>query len=190
MKYLADLLTVLRFVAAGVTAWLLIQDRWSWAAVSFGLGLLSDAFDGMAARRWPYSDAEAARLPWRKHPHALDNAADLALSSAGLVGLSLSLLPLWQAIGLLTGVAGVSLVFVIHVNIMIDEGRPEAAEKTDVVHGFVYGIELVAMLVIMTVLATPAWPFIVTLYAMCGIPLLWMKRDRLTSRPEVDYRRT
>lgn len=185
MKYLADLLTLLRFLMAAATLGFLLTNQWGPAAIAFGIGLLSDAFDGICARTWPF-EPESSHW-WRKNPHAFDNAADLSLSTAGLVGLGFSLLPFWHAAGVLVGVAGVSVMFVKHIEIMIDEGRPRAAEITDVIHGFVYGVEMIAMLVIMTIMATSAWVVILVVYVIAGIPLLWLKRDRLLSRTEVDY---
>ncbi len=190
MKYIADLLTALRFVGAGVVGYASWQGLWVLALVAFIVGILSDAFDGPAARRWPHSPADNARLPWRKDPHAFDNAADLALSTAGLLGLTFSQLSVELASLLVVAVALVSVAFVRSVEAYKSAGKPKVAEKIDVAHGFVYGAELAAMLVAMTVLATDAWSILVIVYVVAALPLLWFKRDRITSRREVDYSRS
>jgi phosphatidylglycerophosphate synthase len=190
MKYIADLLTMTRFITAIVVGYAAWQDMWSLALVAFIVGILSDAFDGPAARKWPYSAADNQRLLWRRDPHGFDNAADLALSTAGLIGLTFSRLPYQLAVMVILFVALLSVAFVRSVEAYKKEGKPKTAEMVDVTHGFVYGIELTAMLIIMTTLAMPhSWPFMVLLYGAGASPLLWFKRDRITSRSEVDYSR-
>ena len=190
MKYLADVLTALRFVAAVVVGFAAWQDAWLLATTVFIVGILSDAFDGPAARKWPYSVADDMRLPWRRDPHFFDNAADLALSTAGLLGLTFSQLSFVQACIVIAAVAAISFYFVRTVEWYARHGRPDTAEKFDVAHGFMYGAELATMLVVMTALVSEYWPFMVFVYIICAIPLLWFKRDRITSRSEVDYSRT
>ena len=152
----------------------------------FLIGILSDAFDGIAARRWPYTPTENARYPWRKDPHAFDNAADLSLSTAALLGVTFSLLSFWGAITTVVAVASVSLMFVEAVELAA-KTDVKRAERIDVTHGFVYGAELFAMLVVMTWQASEHWLWVVVGYIVLACPLLWAKRDRITSRPEVDY---
>ena len=186
MKFIADGLTALRVLSAIGVALCIWQGAWVLATVVFLVGILSDAFDGIAARRWPYSPAENARYPWRKDPHALDNAADLSLSTAALLGVTLALLSFLEATVVVATVAGVSLVFVKAVELAA-RTDVKCAERIDVAHGFVYGAELFAMLVIMTWQAFELWPWVVAGYVILACPLLWVKRDRVTSRPEVDY---
>jgi len=186
MKYVADALTLLRVVlaiAVGVAIW---QDAWVLATTLFVVGILSDAFDGPAARKWPYSAEENAKLFWRNDPHVLDNTADLALSTAGLLGVTFMLLSFWAAVGVIAAVALTSLCFAQVVGI-VGKTNPKRAEKIDVVHGWIYGTELTTMLIVMTIQATDAWGYPIALYAICGLPLLWFKRDRIMSRAELTY---
>ncbi|AHB42514.1 hypothetical protein RAAC3_TM7C00001G0670 [Candidatus Saccharibacteria bacterium RAAC3_TM7_1] len=186
VKFIADGLTVLRVLSAAGVALCIWQGAWELATIVFLVGILSDAFDGIAARRWPYSPSENMRYPWRKDPHAFDNAADLSLSTAALLGVTLALLPFWGAVAVVIAVAGVSLIFVKSVELAA-KTDVKRAERIDVAHGFVYGAELFVMLVVMTWQAFEFWPWIVAGYVVLACPLLWAKRDRITSRPEVDY---
>lgn len=190
MKYLADLLTLLRFICAGVVGIAAWQNNWKLALVAFAIGILSDAFDGPAARHWPYTESENKSKPWRRDPHVFDNMADLSLSTAGFVGLTLTQLSLLQAGLVLASIALLFVYFVQMVEWYARHGRPDMAEKFDVAHGFVYGAELAAMLIIITALAMPYWwPVAALAYMPLGLCLLWFKRDRITSRAEVDYSR-
>lgn len=190
LKYVADALTGLRFVTAIVVSWAGLSQLWDVAMVAFIVGILSDALDGPAARKWPYTPEENQRLVWRRNdPHMWDNAADLALMSGGLVGVTLGLLPFWQAGLVCVGTALLSVCFVVALEGAARKRRPKLAERIDVVHGWVFGLELVAVLVVVTVHATDAWPVWLITYTVVLLWLVRFKWDRVTSRPEVNYSR-
>lgn len=186
MKYIADILTALRVllaIAVLVFAW---QDMWVGAVWLFIAGILTDAFDGIAARKWPYTAEQNARLWWRKNPHAFDNNADLALSTAGVVGLTLTQLSLLQAVGVMAAVGLTSFVIQSIVD-RIGPNNPKWAERIDVAHGWLYAAELSAMLVWMIILATNDWRRYLVVATIAGMFLLFIKWDRVISRRELTY---
>lgn len=77
MRYIADVLTLMRVLLACIVPVCILHHEWVLALVLFGVAALSDALDGWCARRWPYTPEEEARLPWRRiDHHALDNGPD------------------------------------------------------------------------------------------------------------------
>jgi len=183
-KYIADGLTVLRVWSAATVLLSGVLGNWELALVMFIVGALSDAFDGPAARRWPYTEEENRRYWWRKDAHQFDNFADLLLSGAGMVSLALYYLPWWQA-GLV--VAGIGLVSFVIQTIVDRTGprNPKLAERIDVAHGWLFGLELATMLVLMTLIVGANW--LLPMYVIAAAPLLWFKWDRVTSRSELTY---
>ncbi len=184
MKYIADALTVLRVLSAAGVLLAALSGEWSVALCLFIVGILSDAFDGPAARRWPYTEDENQRFWWRRDAHQFDNTADLLLSGAGMIGLSLHYLVWWQA-GLV--VASLGLVsFVIQTIVdHIGKTNRRLAERIDVMHGWLVAAELVIMLVLLTMLADASWLWLP--YVVAALFLLWFKWDRATSRSELTY---
>ena len=191
MKYIADLLTALRFIAALVTAIAAFSGAWTLALVAFIVGILSDALDGPMARRWPYTAEESARMWWRqrKDPHAWDNNADLVLSTCGLLSVTFGLFDFWPAFFAFIGVALLSGCFLLALEIAARSSRPKLAECIDVAHGWVFGLELMAMLIIMTAQVTSDWQVWAIAYLALGSMIVITKWDRATSRLEVDYSR-
>lgn len=185
MKYIADVLTVLRLVSAFVIFFAILQESWVLAAALFAFGILTDAVDGVAARRWPYSDAENRRLWWRRDAHLFDNVADSSLAFAALLGLAI-VMPVWWLV--LCGVAMGSILFLVAIE-RSRHSRPQLAERIDVCFGWTYGALLASTLVYLTWQAAGAQTLSVWLgvYVVAGLGLLWMKRDRLVGRPELDY---
>ncbi|MBC7512784.1 CDP-alcohol phosphatidyltransferase family protein [Candidatus Saccharibacteria bacterium] len=186
MKYIADGLTALRVFSAAIVLLAIWQGMWTIATLVFIIGLLTDAFDGTAARRWPYSNKENARLWWRKDAHKLDNNADVALSGAAMVGLGFSLLVWWQAVIVIAALAALSGV----IQLVVDRtgvNNPKRAERIDVAHGWLYVSELAAMLILLTAQATDDWERFLVVYSIGGFLLLWAKWDRATSRSELTY---
>jgi CDP-diacylglycerol--glycerol-3-phosphate 3-phosphatidyltransferase len=105
---LPNALTMLRLAVVPVFAVLLVQDgglddadRY-WAAVVFGLAILTDRYDGMIARRTGQV-TEFGKLA--------DPIADKALTGTALVGLSvLELLSWWVTVVILAREVGVTLL--------------------------------------------------------------------------------
>lgn len=81
--WLADVLTGLRFIAAiGLFAMAYLgAGSVGLALMIFTLGELTDAFDGMAARKWLYPD-DGRRRWWRVYASEIDQVADIALGVA------------------------------------------------------------------------------------------------------------
>ena len=186
MKYIADGLTALRMLLAAILLVLIWQSLWALATVVLVVGILSDAFDGIAARRWPYSAEENQRLWWRKDAHQLDNLADLMLSGAALVGLALSLLDFWSAV-VVVAIVGLTSAVIDRIVQIVGRKNPVKAERIDVAHGWLYGAELAVMVGMMTRQASEHWVAILTGLAFSALPLLWLKWDRITSRAELTY---
>ncbi|WP_233491680.1 CDP-diacylglycerol--glycerol-3-phosphate 3-phosphatidyltransferase [Blastococcus sp. TBT05-19] len=105
---LPNALTVLRLLVVPVFAVLLLQDdglddrdRY-WAALVFGLAIITDRYDGMIARKTGQV-TEFGKLA--------DPIADKALTGTALIGLSiLGLLPWWVTIVVLVREVGVTLL--------------------------------------------------------------------------------
>ena len=194
MNKVADALTLFRLFSAPVLLALLLCGQWQAAMVLFIVAILSDAFDGLAARRWPPKEHR-----FRKDPHAFDNAADGALSVlavAGLLGrVFLAWLNDWAEATLFVGwaIAAVLILLVTGVFLfLVGQLVPASAEKVDVLHGFFYGILLLATLSQITILATTgaATAMWACLIGAATVAICFVKWDRLTSRPEVTYNGT
>jgi CDP-diacylglycerol--glycerol-3-phosphate 3-phosphatidyltransferase len=105
---LPNALTVLRLAVVPVFAVLLVQDgglddadRY-WAALVFGLAILTDRYDGMIARRTGQV-TEFGKLA--------DPIADKALTGTALIGLSvLELLPWWVTVAILVREVAITLL--------------------------------------------------------------------------------
>ena len=192
MKYVADALTFLRYIAALTIAVLALfivfgdhDGLWPLVMTLFIVGILSDALDGPAARQWPYRQVEERRMWWRKDSHKWDNNADLALSSAVFGSLAFSQLSWLAAIAVLALVGGLSALIDANVQKLRQPGKFHKAEWLDVFHGWIYALELIAGLVLITILATDSWPAWTMAYALASAVLLVFKWDRATTRPEV-----
>lgn len=181
MKYLADVLTFFRFPAAFAVFGLIMFHQWDMAAVLFALAILSDALDGIVARRW-----QPAERWYRKNPHDFDNAGDSLLFFAALVGLALEGRPIWDIVLTVCVVSTPVIVF------LISKLRPSRAEKLDVVFGWCFGILLFWMLCDITLEAlygSELWlaRMIGCAYGLVACAIVRFKWDRMTSRPEVTY---
>lgn len=181
MKYLADVLTLFRLIAAFAVAYLIITEMWSAALVVFLVASLSDALDGLCARRWPYSPADEARLPWRRiDPHAIDNIPDALMVALAVIALTLSF-DYW--IWLFVLIYGVSAIFMVSIRTLLRRGVVRSAEIVDVMFGWwffgsivmivyelAYRADFVALVLVASVIALPV--------------LMYYKRDRAFARPE------
>lgn len=195
MKYLADTLTVLRFVLAVIVAVLIVfYGNWEYALELTAIGILTDAFDGVAARKWPIADED------RFHPfdgHAFDNMADAALCGVLVFAPALRLilarvngwqdgwLPLWAVILLLV-VECLATPFFLLATAKLQE---DSARRIDIIHGWYAALLMVGSLVLITVTAlspAAAFAWTVTFLAVAAlmIPFKW---DRATSRPDGVY---
>ena len=87
MRYLADILTLARFVLALVLFGLIFFDGTVEAAfVIFLVAVLTDAFDGTCARKWPFKKSTE---PWyRKYAAKYDMLADVLLATAQVLFLA------------------------------------------------------------------------------------------------------
>ncbi len=181
MKYLADVLTFFRFPASIAVFALIMSHLWTAAAIVFALAILSDAFDGIVARRW-----QPAERWYRKNPHDFDNAGDSLLFFAVLLGLVFEGSPVWDI------VLVVSLVGTAVILFFIATLRPSRAEKLDVVFGWCFGAVLFWMLCEITIQAlygSERWLAISVgfVYGFAALAIIRTKWDRMTSRPEVTY---
>lgn len=81
MRYLADLLTTIRFVLGVVLLGLAIMGGSAESAfIVFLIAVLTDAFDGTCARKWPFPKGKA---PWyRKYAAKYDMVSDVLLAAA------------------------------------------------------------------------------------------------------------
>ncbi len=83
-KYLADILTLTRFVLAIVLFVLIFTDGSLAAAfLVFIVGELTDAFDGTCATKWPFPKGKAPK--YRKYAAKYDMLTDMLLGAAMMV---------------------------------------------------------------------------------------------------------
>lgn len=184
MKYVGDLITVARIVIGFAILAAILNSSWMVAAVLFASGVISDALDGTAAKRWPYSPEERMKYIWRQRSHDFDNVADTVMTFMTLAGLTIQF-PIVRIVVILMAVGG--LGFYSFVNIT-KKKNPELAEKVDVVFGWFYGALLIALYITLVVLATinniPQMILMSIISAIILVILLVCKKDRLNSRPE------
>ena len=194
MNKIADALTFFRLFSAPVLFVLILMGQWQVAMWLFIAAILSDAFDGVAARRWPPKFHR-----YREDPHAFDNLADGALSVSVVVALVVRFCLAWlQAwpdghLALPWLIAAVCILAATACFLFL-VGRlvPDSAEKVDICHGIFYALLLVACLTQITMLTdNPIEKFYLTLAYIAA--LAWagiVKWDRMTSRPDATYRGT
>lgn len=88
MKYLADLLTLARFVLAIVLLVLaFIGGSAESAFIIFLVAVLTDAFDGTCARKWPFPKNKTPK--YRKYAAKYDMLADVLLAAAQVLFVTL-----------------------------------------------------------------------------------------------------
>ena len=178
MSFIADALTFFRFPAAVAIFAAILTDHWLLAMIVLILAILSDALDGIAARRWPPNDRW-----YRKDSHVFDNAGDLTLFVGTIAALAIQVQPLWIVITV------IAIVGSIPIEIFKAKLRPLFAERVDVFHGWCFGAQLAAMLVQVTVVATNRFAATVLIWAYFAATIIIVvkKWDRMTSRREVAY---
>lgn len=185
MKYLADILTLSRIVLAFVVGAMIVGGSWHAAFALFVLAALTDVVDGPCARRWPYSDADDERLPWRRiDPRFLDDIGDITLVAASAVMLAMHYRR-WIIIAAIF--AALEIVLSQVVVLATRRGYGTAAERADVLAGWNYALLIAAIIVELT--ARISWPWYVVVIELISIGvLLDVKWDRATARPETRQR--
>jgi phosphatidylglycerophosphate synthase len=181
-KYLADGLSALRVVLAICNVYPILYGIWPLATIMFLVAMLTDALDGAAARRWPYPPEE--KHWWRRSTRLIENFADCTLTFANLIWLALTN-PFWWWVILASVVVAALVLVMISV---VGKRNPVAAEKIDVVYGWLSVALMASMLITMTVKATTHWPIVLAFYAVVGLVVLITKWDRATTRPETRER--
>lgn len=181
-KYIADVLSGLRLVLAFAIAPAILLQLWPLATLMFLVALLTDAVDGIAARRWPYPTDE--HHWWRFDPHLTDNIPDGALAFAVPVWLAIDQPLWWWVIGIVV-IGTAAFLFLISY---VGKFNPVWAEKIDVTYGWTYATLLAAILITLTVHATDRWLVVVFIYLAGGVWILVTKWDRATTRPETRAR--
>ena len=193
MYYLADVLTLLRVVG---TAAILGLAGFGNAAdtltvlVLFALSELTDAFDGMAARRWPYPQ-DGKRRWWRTYAEEIDQIADLALGGAATLFVGLHLAPR-LALAIAVGVVGFALPVQIWRQYRIRRIPYEECDPLRVrvilARRWLYLVALAALILCMLghlVLSLPAAArgqvvaALAVVLVIIAVGLIWLKRDRL-----------
>jgi len=184
MKYAADFLTALKAVLAIVVLFTIGPHAWAiLAGLIIAIGLC-DAFDGIAARTWPYTAAESARLPWRRDPHVWDQIPNGIACATILIALSIMAPALGVPLAVVTILGTVGFQWAIGHYGNID---PKLAEHIDVTYGWTWSGVLLTAASMATVMATPHWSGPLAAYTAGAIILISIKWDRATSRKEVVY---
>ena len=99
MRYLADLLTTIRLVLAIVLIALAIGGGSAEAAfVVFLVAVLTDAFDGTAARKWPFPKNKTPK--YRKYAALYDMVSDVLLAAGQVLFVTLQV-NLWAGLAVI-----------------------------------------------------------------------------------------
>ena len=110
MKYLADLLTLTRFILGILLFYLAIFGGLPETAfIVFLVAVLTDAFDGTCARKWPFPKNKTPK--YRKYAAKYDMVSDALLAVAQVLFLTLRV----------NLVAGVTIIFYYFVSAVICE---------------------------------------------------------------------
>jgi len=81
MRYLADILTLTRFIlAATLVVWSFIHGSADVAFIIFLTAQITDIFDGTCARKWPFPKDKTPR--YRKYAAQFDMVSDVLLAGA------------------------------------------------------------------------------------------------------------
>ena len=90
MKYLADLLTLTRFVLAVMLIWwAFIGGSAEGAFIIFLTAELTDVFDGTCARKWPFPKGKVPA--YRKYAATYDMVSDVLLAAAQILFVTLQI---------------------------------------------------------------------------------------------------
>ncbi len=131
-KYLADILTLARFVLAAILLVLAFTTIGTpgVALWLFAIGELTDAFDGTCAKKWPFPKNKTPK--YRKYAAKFDMITDLYLGVAmGLFFILRMNLVLGLVLGITYGVISIIIDFVIYGKIM---GHPDDAKKNSLMN--------------------------------------------------------
>jgi hypothetical protein len=187
MRYIADCLTALKGLLAFAVPFTIIGHTWWVLAVLIIAIGLCDAFDGIAARRWPYTAFESASKFWRRPDdgHTWDQIPN-GVACVTILATLCVMAPWW----------GIPLSIVVVIGTILFQGginrnkgvNPKKAELIDVIYGWTWTIVLFLTASFATYRATTSWTFwVFAVYFLGALGLLLLKQDRATSRPEVDY---
>ena len=81
MRYLADILTLTRFILAAVlVVWSCVHGSADGAFIIFLTAQITDIFDGTCARKWPFPKDKTPK--YRKYAAQFDMASDVLLAGA------------------------------------------------------------------------------------------------------------
>lgn len=87
MKYVPNALSLSRIPLAGILLWAVLMDRWVLATVLLMVAMVTDALDGMVARRYNAESKFGGEI--------LESACDMALAVAAVAGLVIT--GVWSA---------------------------------------------------------------------------------------------
>jgi hypothetical protein len=160
LYWIADVLTLARFVCCvrlligALTGNMSHQG----AFIVFVIGELTDAFDGMCARRWPYPNDGKLRW-WRTHAEAIDQVADMSLGIIIMLYVTIRISPPIGG-GMLIGTLAVGIpaqIYILGLWLL----KPVLAERLTMIRRWIYLGLLATVILIMTVAATgvDSWKF-------------------------------
>lgn len=189
MKYIADVLTWTRVVIATVIFGMIWLCPESAGAVFtlFVIGELTDAFDGIFARTWRYTEKEEKTLWWRRHAATIDKVADILLATATMLFVALRV---WPLFGWVVGLGLMAIAIPIELwrmariqTVGSDEKKDPFRTKVVLARRYLYVAVLVLFGVIL--LLSTEWPehfkWGLLAAAVTGlVAIAFLKRDRLT----------
>lgn len=130
-KYLADILTLIRFVLATILLVLAFTGGTLGTAFwLFVIGELTDAFDGTCAAKWPFPKNKTPK--YRKYAAKFDMVTDTYLGIAmGLFFIFQISAVIGLSLGITYGVIAVIIEFIVYGKMM---GHPDDAKKSSLAY--------------------------------------------------------
>lgn len=189
---IADALTTTRWIGAPtVLLPLLVFGYWPLALVVALVLILTDAFDGIAARKW-----KPERRRYKMDPGQYDENADGVLTNVLLGGVAFHFVFVdgdfsWSYLAKALGVIAAMLVVTGALILATNKLPMPWCKRADIANGFYYGLLLLAALVIIAGNAfgwnSSASAIWVPIFIVAVLVLCYVKRDRLFDRDESKY---
>lgn len=193
LYFLADVLTLLRIICAIlILTGIFCKYPPGIILFLFAFGEITDAFDGICARKWPYPGG-GQKYFWRRHIKIIEPATDISLGSAAILYIIVRinptagacLLALALAIGFFIQIwayGGVFRKIATAKDTSLFKKNPKLAKKIVLLRRNVFYVGAIAVIVLTLLWATnisqTAKILLTTIAALIGIFIWIIKYDR------------